>query len=121
MDANLDLALLSIGTDDFYSLNPVSGLRYPGSGELIYAVGCPMEMRNTIRIGVINGPARRYQNISLWQAHLKVQPGSSGSPVFDYLGNLIGLIKGRYRGTDTIGFIIPLDTIMGFLEHTESG
>ena len=120
MDTDLDLALLRIAKDDGYSLNPMNGRRYPGSGEWVYAVGCPLEMRNTIRIGVLSGPARRYERVSLWQAQLKVQPGSSGSPVFDYQGHLIGLIKGRYRGTDNIGFIIPLDTIMAFLNDMEN-
>lgn len=120
MDTDLDLALLRIAKDDCYCLNPMDGRRYPGSGEWVYAVGCPLEKRNTIRIGVLSGPARRYERVSLWQAKLKVQPGSSGSPVFDYQGNLIGLIKGRYRGTDSIGFIIPLDTIMAFLNDKEN-
>jgi len=41
--------------------------------------------------------------------------GRSGSPVFDHQGALVGVIKGRYRGTDTTGFLIPMEIIMDFL------
>jgi len=29
---------------------------------------------------------------------------------------LVGIVTGRYRGTDSVGFLIPLETLMDFLE-----
>jgi len=46
---------------------------------------------------------------------MEILPGNSGSPVFNGAGDLIGVVKGRYRGTDDVGFMIPLDTITEFL------
>jgi serine protease Do len=46
---------------------------------------------------------------------MEIHPGSSGSPVFDANGRLVGIVKGRYRGTNSIGFVIPLETITSFM------
>jgi serine protease Do len=45
---------------------------------------------------------------------MEIYPGSSGSPVFDGEGNLVAVVKGRHRGTDSVGFLIPFETIVEF-------
>jgi serine protease Do len=54
--------------------------------------------------------------LPLWQARIHIDPGSSGSPVFDGHGRLTAIVKGRYRGTNSIGFLIPFETLLHFLE-----
>ena len=46
---------------------------------------------------------------------MTIHPGSSGSPVFDAQGQLVAMIKGRFRGNSTVGFLTPLETIIEFL------
>jgi serine protease Do len=48
---------------------------------------------------------------------LETSPGSSGSPVFDEKGALVGIVKGRFRGTNTIGFLIPISRIKAFIDE----
>ena len=36
---------------------------------------------------------------------------------FDSQGNLAAVVKGRYRGTDSVGFLIPFETISEFLKE----
>jgi serine protease Do len=84
-------------------------------GEMIYTIGCPQGSFGVVHVGAVNTPPRLANAMPLWQVGLKVLPGSSGSPVFDASGNLAGVIKGRYRGTDSVGFLIPLSTVMEFL------
>jgi serine protease Do len=55
--------------------------------------------------------------LTYWQVNMEIHPGSSGSPVFDVQGNLVGIVKGRYRGTKSIGFLIPLETIIAFVKE----
>jgi serine protease Do len=50
---------------------------------------------------------------------MDIQPGSSGSPVFDAGGRLVAIVKGRYRGTSTVGFLIPMETVYAFLLNHE--
>jgi serine protease Do len=48
---------------------------------------------------------------------MKTLPGGSGSPVFDGEGKLVAMVKGRYRGTDIVGFLTPLDIMRQFLDE----
>jgi serine protease Do len=48
---------------------------------------------------------------------METPPGSSGSPVFDREGKMVAMIKGRYRGTHSTGFLIPLETVVKFLNE----
>jgi serine protease Do len=84
-------------------------------GEKIYTIGCPKGSSGAVYSGTVNSPPRLANAIPLWQVGLRVLPGSSGSPVFDVRGNLVGVVKGRYRGTDSVGFLIPLSVVMEIL------
>jgi serine protease Do len=56
-------------------------------------------------------------NAPLLQVIMKTLPGGSGSPVFDGEGKLVAMVKGRYRGTDIVGFLTPLDIMRQFLDE----
>jgi len=120
IDFDRDLALIDIGItcDSFISLDKSRKLL--GLGERVYSVGCPMNLKGTINSGLINGPPRRVGHLSLWQVAMVVLPGGSGSPVFDDRGNLVAVVKGRFRGTDSVGFLIPMETVTEFLTEKDS-
>jgi serine protease Do len=115
VDPLLDLALIQAR---FKPLAPVSLAKSRltlNLGEKIYSIGCPRGSPGAVYSGTVNSPPRLADALPLWQVGLRVLPGSSGSPVFDARGNLVGVIKGRYRGTDSIGFLIPLSIVMELL------
>jgi serine protease Do len=110
-----DLALIQ---SNFRPAAPISLARARLSleqGEAIFTIGCPQGSSGAVYAGIVNSPPRLANALPLWQVSLKVLPGSSGSPVFDGQGNLAGVIKGRYRGTDSVGFLIPMSTVKEFL------
>ncbi|HDP24517.1 MAG TPA: hypothetical protein ENN34_03645 [Deltaproteobacteria bacterium] len=116
IDFGRDLALIDVEMS-FGSKVHLNGRdRVAGMGERIYSVGCPENLGGTIYSGFINGPPRLLDENPLWQASMKVYPGSSGSPVFDEQGNLVAVVKGRHRGTDSMGFLIPKETIFAFIQ-----
>lgn len=86
-------------------------------GEKVYTIECPSNLHQGSYSGMIDGPLRQVNHLPLWQVKMGILPGSSGSPVFDARGDLVGVIKGRYRGSDSIGFLIPARTIMEFLKE----
>jgi serine protease Do len=85
------------------------------NGDPLFAISCPGGGLAKIESGFIDGPPRRVQGIPLWQAQMHIHHGSSGSPVFDGQGRVAAMVKGRYRGTDSIGFLIPFEMILQFL------
>ena len=84
-------------------------------GERVFSIGCPNNLQGTLSPGIINGPPRLVNDQPLWQVEMNIYPGSSGSPVFDARGQLVAMIKGRYRGTTTVGFLTPLEAIITFV------
>jgi serine protease Do len=114
-----DLALIDIEANfcDFISFETSRNLL--GFGEPIYSIGCPLSLGGTVYPGTINGPPRLVNGQPLWQVTLEIHHGSSGSPVFDGQGNLVAVVKGRMRGTESIGFLIPIETIIAFSQDME--
>ncbi|MBW2369600.1 MAG: trypsin-like peptidase domain-containing protein [Deltaproteobacteria bacterium] len=117
-DKHQDIALVHMETKSDKVISLREGRNLLGMGENIFTVGCPKNMRGTIYAGTITGPPRLVDNLPLWQANIQIHPGSSGSPVLDAQGNLVAMVKGRYRRTTTMGFLIPLETITGFLKES---
>lgn len=117
MDRHRDLVLLQVPVrlDTFIPLT--DGRNLVGMGERLFTVGCPENLNGTVYSGFVNGPPRKIRDLPLWQVNMEVLPGSSGSPVFDVEGNFIGMVKGRLRGTDSVGFLIPVETIINFLRE----
>jgi serine protease Do len=116
-DSNKDLALIRCRSETGNFVQLHDGRSLPRLGERIYSIGCPVNLMGTIHAGLISGPPRKANRMPFWQARIEIQPGSSGSPVFDSQGKLIGMVKGRYRGTNSIGFLIPLETILSFVRE----
>ena len=112
-----DLALINIGTGLEQAVSLAEGRNLLGMGERVYSVGCPINLVGSVFPGIINGPPRRVDKLTYWQVNMEIHPGSSGSPVFDFQGNLVGIVKGRYRGIQSIGFLIPLETIVAFVKE----
>jgi serine protease Do len=117
MDPRRDLALIDINLKSTTFISLAKGRNLLGMGERLYSVGCPVNLGGTVHPGIINGPPRLVNDLPLWQVNMQIQPGSSGSPVFDAQGNLVAIIKGRYRGTESVGFLIPFETIMEFVKE----
>lgn len=115
-DPHRDLALIRVEFRFSSSLNVNEGRKLLKGGEKIYALTCS-EGERSIHSGLIVGPMRHSDNLPLWQVEMETPPGSSGSPVFDREGKMVAMIKGRYRGTHSTGFLIPLETVVKFLNE----
>jgi serine protease Do len=115
LDSERDLTLIRIPESHINFIPLETGRNLLGMGEKIFSVGCPNNLQGTVYTGMINGPPRRIGQLPFWQVLLEIQPGSSGSPVFDEQGALVAVIKGRFRENDTTGLLIPMETIIDFL------
>jgi len=115
-DFEKDLALIKVNATKEGIVNVTDGRNLLGMGETVFLIGCPINLRGTIQRGFVNGPPRKANNVPLWQVQMKIQPGSSGSPVFDSTGAFVAVVKGRHREAKDIGFLIPLEVVVEFLK-----
>lgn len=115
-DAMLDLSLISVNkrTDNFIDLR--KGRDTIEEGEALFGSTCVENPSARILPGHVSGPPRRAEEHVFWQVQMDIVPGSSGSPVFDASGNIVAVVKGRRRGQDSIGFLIPFQTLVEFIE-----
>jgi serine protease Do len=119
MDRFRDLALIELPAADRAFVSVTAGRNLLDRGESVFVIGCPNDLWGTLTPGIIDAPPRLAGSQPLWQVTMNIYPGSSGSPVFDNQGRLVGMVRGRYRGTTTVGFVTPLETIVAFLLHPD--
>lgn len=117
-DARKDLALLHIPVTTNRAVSLAEGRNLLERGETVFSARCSATHHGGISVGKITGPPRRVDELPLWQVKMQIHHGNSGSPVFDEKGNLVAIVKGRYRGTSSVGFLIPLETIVQFLKES---
>jgi len=105
-DKNADIAVLKVNKD---SLTPLI-LEDEESkiGQWVYAIGNPKLLRNSLSVGVIAGK-NRYKNYpyeDYVQLDINLNIGSSGSPILNLDGRVIGM-HSFYMQETGISFIIP--------------
>jgi hypothetical protein len=87
-DPDNDLALIQIDLQDTPKLKIAESI--PAIGENIFVIGAPLGLSHSISSGLISSSR---ENNNLIQITAPVSPGSSGSPVFDLNGNVVGVIS----------------------------
>src|SRR6266851_112616 len=82
-------------------------------GELVFAIGSPEGLRDTVTMGVVSSLARQLDpdNPTVYmQTDAALNPGNSGGPLVDIDGNVIGintLMLSEGGGSEGLGFAIP--------------
>ena len=109
IDNKNDLVILSTPNIDVPPLSLSEG-ELPTIGERIYAIGNPRGLTGTISEGIVSG-IRSSEDITLIQITAPISPGSSGGPVVNDQGKVIGLAVGTLSSGQNLNFAIPASTI----------
>jgi hypothetical protein len=115
IDKRSDLSLVDVKTNLDAAIALSSGRDLTGDTESLYNVVCAPNSDLAIFPGTVSGPPRKADQQLLWQVNMQIHHGSSGSPVFDPHGNLVAMVKGRYRGAEKVGFLIPFTSLLEFI------
>ncbi|OPX44479.1 putative serine protease HtrA [Ruminiclostridium hungatei] len=78
--------------------------------EDVLAIGNPMELQNTVSNGIVSG-RRKFFGIDFIQTTASISAGSSGGPLFNMSGNVIGITSMTLSGAQNINFAIPINYI----------
>jgi hypothetical protein len=84
-------------------------------GDTVYAVGNPQGLEGTFSQGIVSG-VRDVGAGKLLQVTAPISPGSSGGPVLNGRGEVIGVSVATFRGGQNLNFAIPsgyLKTMLG--------
>ena len=103
----VDLPFLPLGDSD--DLRP---------GDWVMAIGSPLELANTVTVGVVSAKGRRI-NISpettsfesFIQTDAAINFGNSGGPLVDLAGTVVGINTAINWGSENIGFAVPVNIL----------
>src|SRR5271165_5976860 len=107
-----DLALLKIDEKDLPTL-PLLVQPRPRVGQLVFAIGSPEGLQNSVTMGVVSAVARQpdpEKAMTYVQTDAPINPGNSGGPLVDMNGAVVGIntfILSTGGGSEGLGFAIP--------------
>ncbi|MGB9360227.1 MAG: trypsin-like peptidase domain-containing protein, partial [Candidatus Sulfotelmatobacter sp.] len=107
-----DLALLKIDANDLPTL-PLLSQQRPRVGQLVFAIGSPEGLQNSVTMGVVSAVARQpdpTKAMTYVQTDAPINPGNSGGPLVDMNGSVVGIntfILSEGGGSEGLGFAIP--------------
>ncbi len=78
--------------------------------EDVLAIGNPMELQNTVSDGIISG-MRTFWGVDYIQTTASISPGSSGGPLFNMNGHVIGITSSSITGAQNINFAMPINYV----------
>jgi len=88
-------------------------------GDEIFAVGNPQGLEGTISQGIVSA-VRKLAGRSILQITAPISPGSSGGPVLDASGHVVGIAVASYRGGQNLNFAIPSNHLARLLSQPRS-
>lgn len=130
-----DLALVKVDASNLPALC-FNLDRDPQPGELVFAIGSPEGLQNSVTMGVISSVWRQPDPdnpMAYLQTDAPINPGNSGGPLVDINGAVIGIntfILSSSGGNEGLGFAIPAPVVnfiyqslkkYGRVDHVEIG
>ncbi len=116
VDPLLDLALLRIPvTAKGLSIATLGDSEKVEIGEEVMAIGNPFGLEQTLTVGVISGINRTLPTapmslrLPLIQTDAAINPGSSGGPLVNQCGEVIGINTAMLGLAENIGFAVPIN------------
>ena len=122
LDLETDLAVLRIAARDLPVL-PFADSDELKAGQMVMAFGSPMGFRNSVSLGIVSSVARQLEPDSPMiyvQTDAAINPGSSGGPLVDLRGRLVGLntlIISKAGGSEGLGFAAPSNIVRTVYEQ----
>ncbi|MCC6145704.1 MAG: tetratricopeptide repeat protein [Candidatus Hydrogenedentes bacterium] len=115
VDAGLEIALLKSDRPLPHAVPLGDALLLKSAAPLI-SIAAPRNLEFSTVTGVVSNTDRTYKGYPVIQADLNASPGSSGGPVFDGQGALVGLIIGKLREEDWITIVNPINNAFAVLD-----
>jgi serine protease Do len=100
-----------------------------GVGDIVIAVGNPLGLGHTVTSGIISQTGRNLteitdedaRQIQYLQTDTAINPGSSGGPLITLTGSWIGVNTAGITQAQGLGFAVPSNQAMEFLDKVRAG
>lgn len=112
LSTTVDLAILpSVGPRvPYLSLAGVS----PAVGEQVIVIGAPEGLTNTVSDGIVSAK-RKIGSRQVLQISAPISPGSSGGPVLNTRGEVVGVSEAILREGQNLNFAVPVSDVIALV------
>jgi serine protease Do len=110
-DPIFDLALLQFDADKKLNPLPLSTEPRLPVGTKVYVLGNPLGLENSLSDGLVSGYRRLADGADRMQLTAPISAGSSGSPVLDSAGRVVGVVTSTTGSGQNLNFAAPADTL----------
>jgi serine protease Do len=87
-------------------------------GEPVVAIGHPLGLEDTVSNGLLSA-VRKIDGLVVLQVSAPIAPGSSGGPIFNEQGEVIGVATAILSGGQNLNLGLPSDYVADLLAHPE--
>src|SRR4029078_5182028 len=111
VDAGGDIAVLKIDSPSTF-VRPLPVVkRSPQEGESVVVIGIPLDLEGSVTNGIVSAVRDIPTFGRIIQITAPISPGSSGSPVVNMQGQIIGVATLQITGGQSVNFAIPSERI----------
>lgn len=123
-DEESDIAILDVegSQHPMISFGDSEGIRI---GDAVVAIGSPFGLSGSVSLGIISGKNRKIDDSSIegfLQTDAAINLGSSGGPLFNAKGEVVGVNTALFSqtgGSVGIGFAIPSTKVLDIIENIQ--
>jgi serine protease Do len=125
-DKDTDVALLKITAQDLPTARLGDSTK-SRVGDLVFAIGNPFNVGQTVTMGIISAKSRAYGRIETFQDFIQtdasINPGNSGGALINANGDVVGIntaiLANGSEGNQGIGFAIPINMVRNVMNQLE--
>jgi hypothetical protein len=110
-----DLALLKVPADKLPAL-PLGDSSRVQVGQHVVAIGNPLGLSNTVSDGLVSALRPIGAQVSLLQLSAPISPGSSGGPIIDERGQVVGVSTLMITRGQNLNFGVAINAVKPMLE-----
>ena len=115
-DPDADLALLKVSGAGFAFLKIADG-PLPKVGAAVYAIGNPRGLENTFSSGMVSGHREIKKGLTAIQVTTPISRGSSGGPLLNATGEVVGVTTAYLKGGQNLNFAIPVAAVRRLIQR----
>lgn len=112
-----DVAALQVSGSSLPALSTET-IEEPKVGDRVVAIGAPLGLENTVSEGIVSA-LRNAGTMHIIQTTASISPGSSGGPLLNEYGKVIGLTTSTVRDGQSLNFVVSAKHVSGLLSRRQ--
>jgi serine protease Do len=119
VDETRDLAVLRIQVKRPLKPLPLGDSDRVRPGDPVVAIGHPLGLEDTVSNGLVSAVRQVDPSLTVLQISAPIAPGSSGGPLFNDRGEVIGVAAAVSRGGQNLNFGLPIRYVKSILKEPQ--